>query len=582
MKKLLSLALALAMALSLTACGGGDTSTDDKNASTDGDIVSTEQAEGPSTKLDEPPQVEQILNDVVNFHYSVIPENATVTGVEVVKRQSNPENKEDIVYCRLTGPQNGYMYSQYYVRLLYNFYDEGGWILDEMTPDMEDQWGPIGYLDSEGKPLEEGFVDLGRDAPKRDEAIEEGEGPDDEPFVPEGSVDTPVKKPAAEEKAKKDSSLVINNEGQWQSYGSVYDFQGNKVSGLMKTSSYNRAFVMEGDKTYLCDLEGNKLSAGYEKISYSGTIKDEEGNILDHRWKIEIGGKIGFLNDAGEEVASPQFDAEANRSANYYDGGTHNNLCVVEVGDNSAILNQDGILVYTASNGEGLFPAGNYFLTSQKASEGYRVAGYDSNGDQIFSGNYYTVCYNAAGFCGWAGHEEGWELYDWDGYVQRPIYSNEDETIWGIWPLGDKYYDARYDGDSCLYHLTGPYFTSQHIVEYFSMNYDAYDMSLRHNGGVMTRDGFEIIPNEVYNRTTAIEGGLFMVEDHDGRIALFDLNGNQRTQFFDDIVSHSENGRFFIVEHEGKYYGMKSPLSEEEISAAGPANAFFIANMAGS
>ena len=76
------------------------------------------------------------MADVNSYQYSALPESSTITGLEIVKRQTNPEDKEDIIFCRLTGPESGFMYVQYYVRLLYNFYDEGGWILDEMTADQ--------------------------------------------------------------------------------------------------------------------------------------------------------------------------------------------------------------------------------------------------------------------------------------------------------------------------------------------------------------------------------------------------------------------------------------------------------------
>lgn len=48
----------------------------------------------------------------------------------ITKRQTNPDNKEDIIYCDVT-ISNSYIRTVIEYKLEYNFYDEGDWILDD-------------------------------------------------------------------------------------------------------------------------------------------------------------------------------------------------------------------------------------------------------------------------------------------------------------------------------------------------------------------------------------------------------------------------------------------------------------------
>ena len=49
----------------------------------------------------------------------------------ITKRQTNPEKKEDIIYCNLTVSNKNFSVNADCV-LNYNYYDEGGWILDDV------------------------------------------------------------------------------------------------------------------------------------------------------------------------------------------------------------------------------------------------------------------------------------------------------------------------------------------------------------------------------------------------------------------------------------------------------------------
>ena len=52
--------------------------------------------------------------------------------LEISKRQTNKENKEDIIYCTISGTGE-YATHIYECILYYNLYDDGGWILDNVS-----------------------------------------------------------------------------------------------------------------------------------------------------------------------------------------------------------------------------------------------------------------------------------------------------------------------------------------------------------------------------------------------------------------------------------------------------------------
>lgn len=146
--RLLSLSLALTLCLGLGACGGSETGADAPSP--------TPEAVGPSTKLNKPPQSDQILSDLNSAKGIKLPNDMVFSDCQVIKRQSNPEQKEDIVYCSTTA-ESRFFRTQRQYRLLYNFYDEGGWILDEYTPENEDEWTDA-YLDAAGNDILEDMV----------------------------------------------------------------------------------------------------------------------------------------------------------------------------------------------------------------------------------------------------------------------------------------------------------------------------------------------------------------------------------------------------------------------------------------
>lgn len=170
MKKLITLLLALTMILSLAACGGkaptaGNpqgtgspaASTETKPPIDSATVQGTEKPVENSTKLAEPPTAEQMLTDVRAYNYPLFVENGIqITSLELLRRQSNPEQKEDIAVCKLI-EESGPMRWEYQFKLRYDYFDQGGWNLEEMIPDREDLWTPI-YRDAEGNNLMDSII----------------------------------------------------------------------------------------------------------------------------------------------------------------------------------------------------------------------------------------------------------------------------------------------------------------------------------------------------------------------------------------------------------------------------------------
>lgn len=111
----------------------------------------------PSTDLASPPDEAQILYDINNFGLDVLVQNgAEATSCELIKRQSNTEKKEDLTYVRVLC-ETGYSRLEYQFELIYNFYDVGGWILDEAYPYKQEEWTEV-FLDAEGNNILDSII----------------------------------------------------------------------------------------------------------------------------------------------------------------------------------------------------------------------------------------------------------------------------------------------------------------------------------------------------------------------------------------------------------------------------------------
>lgn len=70
-----------------------------------------------------------VTNGVIESEYTPFTPY-TVDSVEIEKRQTNINDKEDIVYCNIV-ISNEYYQTDLQIKLVYNYYDDGGWVLDE-------------------------------------------------------------------------------------------------------------------------------------------------------------------------------------------------------------------------------------------------------------------------------------------------------------------------------------------------------------------------------------------------------------------------------------------------------------------
>ncbi len=69
-----------------------------------------------------------VTNGVIESEYTPFTPY-TVDSVEIGKRQTNIDDKEDIVYCNVV-ISNEYYQTNLQIKLIYNYYDDGGWIKD--------------------------------------------------------------------------------------------------------------------------------------------------------------------------------------------------------------------------------------------------------------------------------------------------------------------------------------------------------------------------------------------------------------------------------------------------------------------
>lgn len=70
-----------------------------------------------------------ITNGVIQSDYTPFA-TYTVDSVDIEKRQTNIEDKEDIVYCNVR-ISNEYYQTDLEIKLVYNYYDDGGWVADD-------------------------------------------------------------------------------------------------------------------------------------------------------------------------------------------------------------------------------------------------------------------------------------------------------------------------------------------------------------------------------------------------------------------------------------------------------------------
>lgn len=276
----------------LAGCGG--------NESKGSPTVSEEPVKA-STKLDKPPKEAQILSDVNRSKDLTQSGLSTFTGCEIIKRQSNPEHKEDIVYCRLTA-ETSFLRAERQYKLLYNFYDEGGWILDTITSENEDEWTED-YLAADGKPILESMIWLDY----RYSDIRSA-GPE---------------------------LISVKSGGKWGYIDKAtgkevipcqFDYNNGMNFSLTADGGYVAAIKYGPRECYLVDRELNRISDRYESIENGGSYNRDDGAEI-RLFNCLHDGQISFLDETGAVVCILPGDMppEYNTYQRFVDG-----LCPVE------------------------------------------------------------------------------------------------------------------------------------------------------------------------------------------------------------------------------------------------------------
>ena len=243
-----------------------------------------------STWLDVPPKEGQILADLNRWEEAALPDQIPYTGCEVIKRQSNPEDKEDIVYCSVTGGEQFRQFTRQY-QLLYIFYDEGGWILEEATPYHEEDWQEV-YLDAEGNDIMESIIWLD------DFTFEDLE---DATYL--GQIDG-IHYFSALPQAH-GATGVYNENGEC--IITLRPYAPSDISEISKMSDGSFRYVVRVDipDTYtrqeqLLNEYGDPVSDLYDWIS---PVQEKQGTFL-----VELNDRYGLMDDAGNLLTEISYE----------------------------------------------------------------------------------------------------------------------------------------------------------------------------------------------------------------------------------------------------------------------------------
>lgn len=125
--------------LSFAACRLGLSDNESENRQNNKETESIQSGEEESSEGVPKSQIAADLQGIEDVKNGVIPSNRwnpekeyAFQDYSITKRQTNIDDKQDIVYCTVN-ISNGYVKSSLEYKLEYNLYDVGGWILDYAT-----------------------------------------------------------------------------------------------------------------------------------------------------------------------------------------------------------------------------------------------------------------------------------------------------------------------------------------------------------------------------------------------------------------------------------------------------------------
>lgn len=227
----------------------------------------------------------------------------TFDNLEITKRQTNDESKTDAVYCTISGQSK---YADYTVDcILYcNFYDQGGWILDEV--EISDyEYDVTSFLSEEavGNYFDENFYNLITSPVTAYDYsdISQSSESDDKMYVSYDVDFTASFTSALSYETAGKLTLSFSFDGscdEWNYSGNYYELNKQYIPEL------------EGDWSVWSAEELINKDCGWERYKYDGqdyehVSVDEWGNELSDRQIVELDVLQGTLykyDDDGEMI----------------------------------------------------------------------------------------------------------------------------------------------------------------------------------------------------------------------------------------------------------------------------------------
>ena len=145
-KRIIILFLLVCLMMCFSAC---TTNTKTSTKTIENDIIELVE----NFNLQEKPEENYIYDLVELNNYKFVSSN-------IIKRQTNQEEKEDVIYLEIVA-QNSSLQISFNQKMSYTYYDEGGWILEDSSLEEINQITPIAAPQEEL--ITKTWVDCGRD-----------------------------------------------------------------------------------------------------------------------------------------------------------------------------------------------------------------------------------------------------------------------------------------------------------------------------------------------------------------------------------------------------------------------------------
>ena len=82
-----------------------------------------------------------------------------IDKVEIIKRKTDNEAKEDMVWCKIDSADSDASYVRYFI-IIYNLYEEDGWQFEELLEDQKDKWSSKPLAGADNKLIKGSMVGM--------------------------------------------------------------------------------------------------------------------------------------------------------------------------------------------------------------------------------------------------------------------------------------------------------------------------------------------------------------------------------------------------------------------------------------